>query len=128
MALWRRIKAKSSRLNVYKSAPTRRAQFGSPIIFLCLMALTAVYRQATTGQYNAPPLRSQTNGGTHDTQQQESEERNERSFDRGSHPRLPVDGELGPDDRGEHGDRLRERARGSSVGCRKGGFFSQERD
>jgi hypothetical protein len=31
--LWRRIKAKSSQLNVYKSAPTRRAQFGSPIIF-----------------------------------------------------------------------------------------------
>ena len=27
--------------------------------------------------------------------------------------------ELGPDDRGEHGDRIRERARGSSVGCRR---------
>jgi len=42
----------------------------------------AVYGQATRWRYNAPPLRrrGQTNGGTRDTQQQELEERNERSL------------------------------------------------
>src|SRR5262245_6947661 len=44
------------------------------------------------------------------------------------HPWLPLDGGLGPDHRGEYGDRIRERTRGSSVDCRKRGFVSKERN
>src|SRR5262245_27090952 len=81
-------------------------------------------------RYNAASSRQRDHihGGTHDTRQHPLEEKNKRSFNRCFHPWLPLDGGLGPDDRGKYGDRIRERTRGSSVGCRKRGFFSKERN
>src|SRR5262249_461069 len=81
-------------------------------------------------RYNAASSRQrgQIHGGTHDTRQHELEEKNKRAFNRCFHPWLPLDEGLAPDDGGHYGDRIWGGTRGSSVGCRKRGFFSKERN